>query len=584
MTKDFKNLAFLLKPLWEVNKLYVLLVLVKSIFVAPILLVASVLFMQTVINAIERGATFQEVVVIIIVFVGIMCASNLLNVAMEAYCKVARTKIYIEISKTIYTKAHGTDYVHYDNPEFYDNYTWTIREYTAKINEATESVKGLLTSVGTMAGMVTIILTAGPFVLLIGAAVMLATSFLRKRINKIELAESEEKNPLERKLNYAERVFYNKEYAADMKSTMLKNYVTDICDNAATGIVKTVSRHAKRGIAAYGFANVINNIGQAASMVYIAYEILVSGRISGAGYFAGLVSANGVLFMNLGALTQQFAQVNRMSLYTVKIREFFGVSSPIEENSGTVVADANPFSLQFKNVNFAYPNSQFALKNINMEIKKGQRIAIVGENGAGKTTFTKLLLRLYDVSSGEILINGENISRYELSSLRNNIGVLFQQTNTYAFSLAENLQLYNKLDHGQVQEIIDTAMNVRDIQPSQSLTREFDQDGLVFSGGQNQRLGLARLLAKDFGLLIMDEPSSALDPISEKQILDIIFKRSMHSTSIMIAHRLSTVRDFDLIHVFENGSIIESGDHDALMTLKGKYFEMFTNQSENYVK
>ncbi len=219
--------------------------------------------------------------------------------------------------------------------------------------------------------------------------------------------------------------------------------------------------------------------------------------------------------------------------------------------------------------------------------KKLPLFSITGASCAGKTTLTKLLLRLYDVNSGEVLVNGKNIRDYDIHDLRLNIGVVFQDIRVLAMSLRDNLTVYNNVSDEKLCEILDKLGLTEVLKKANEnldtmVSREFTEDGIALSGGEAQKLMLARLFTKSFGLLILDEPSSALDPLSEVKLMQDILDISNTATTVMIAHRLSTVRDFDCIYHIENGEIIESGTHDELMSRKGKYYEMFVKQGENY--
>ena len=185
-------------------------------------------------------------------------------------------------------------------------------------------------------------------------------------------------------------------------------------------------------------------------------------------------------------------------------------------------------------------------------------------------------------------INGINIKDYEIKSLRSRIGVAFQNTNIYAMSLYDNINIYSKEKNEKVIDAIERTKldkvitkNVAD--SNRDLTREFDDNGIMLSGGETQKIGIARLLAGDFGLLIFDEPSAALDPIAEYEMSELILASSNKATTIVIAHRLSTIRYADKIVLIDNGTIKEVGKHDELMKIKGKYYEMFTKQAENYI-
>ena len=253
------------------------------------------------------------------------------------------------------------------------------------------------------------------------------------------------------------------------------------------------------------------------------------------------------------------------------------------------ITQDKPFSVKISNVNFFYTKSNFALKDINLEIKPGEKIAIVGANGAGKTTLMKLLLRLYDVNSGFISYNNVPIEKYNLKGLRKKVGIAFQNTIIYATTLANNVKLYGDIPDESLKDII-SKCGLSDVlikhscDSSQEMTREFISDGIMLSTGEKQKLGLARIMANRFGLILLDEPSSTLDPISEYRLTQLLFSEANKTTSIIISHRLSVVRDAQCIYVMHDGRIVEKGTHSELMEFRGMYYEMYSKQSENYIK
>ena len=280
-----------------------------------------------------------------------------------------------------------------------------------------------------------------------------------------------------------------------------------------------------------------------------------------------------------------------LSLNAEKIREFFKMQSEIESaDEGNAIHPADgPFSVCIKNLDFSYENSNFRLSKVNLDIRKGEKIAIVGANGVGKTTLVKLLLRLYDANNGDILYNGISIKKYDPVKLRRKIGVAFQETNVYALSFIDNLTLYDDYSRDQINEIV-RKMELNSILEKGNgtidveMTREFNEKGVMISGGEAQKIALSRIISGEFGLLVLDEPSSALDPITEYNIMKLIMNAANLTTTIIVAHRLSTVRDADRIVVIDDGGIVEADTHDELMSIRGKYFEMFTKQAKNYVK
>ncbi|MCL2518786.1 MAG: ABC transporter ATP-binding protein/permease [Oscillospiraceae bacterium] len=325
--------------------------------------------------------------------------------------------------------------------------------------------------------------------------------------------------------------------------------------------------------------------------MYLVWQI-TQGNLT-LGSFAGMVIAANALQGQLGMIFNFYTQAQEMSIYADKIKAFFELESVIEpEISGKEYATVpeGSFGIELKDMSFAYDNSNFNLKNINFSVKPGEKIAIVGENGAGKTTLTKLLLRLYDPTDGEILINGVSLKEYYARKLRLNIGVAFQDSPIYSsLTMAQNMTIYNDSTEANLLDVakllgLDRVMEKSNADLHSEVTREFDKNGLILSGGERQRLSLSRLFTGEFGLLILDEPTSSLDPLAEYEMNKIIFNRANKTTTVFISHRLSNIRDADCIYLIDGGVIAEKGTHSELMNMHGKYYEMFTKQAENYTK
>jgi len=297
---------------------------------------------------------------------------------------------------------------------------------------------------------------------------------------------------------------------------------------------------------------------------------------------------------------ERIAKFPEHSLYIEKYRQFMNWEPEIKSGELPVCSFE---SLAIKSAGFEYtpcmPEKEGgkekkpvrALTDVSLEIRRGEKIALVGYNGAGKTTLIKLLLRLYDVTEGEILYNGINIKNYNTEQYRSHIGVVFQDYKLFAATIAENVLGGDYTDTEEQRETVLSALRASSFEDKLAqlpdgintpLTREFDEKGVNLSGGESQKVAIARVFAKPYELIIMDEPSSALDPISEYKLNHSILEGAKDRTVIFISHRLSTTRMADRIYMFENGSIIESGSHEELMALDGKYSEMFRVQAEKY--
>lgn len=242
--------------------------------------------------------------------------------------------------------------------------------------------------------------------------------------------------------------------------------------------------------------------------------------------------------------------------------------------------------IEFKNVSFAYPDSKkTVLKNLNLTLKQGERLAVVGKNGSGKTTFVKLLCRLYDPAEGEILFNGKNIKEYDYKEYLNLFSVVFQDFKLLALPLAQNLSGGEVYDKNKVLEVLKKAdLDLSKFKNAEEtyLYKNFDDEGVNISGGEGQKIAIARALYKDAPLIILDEPTAALDPIAEAEIYSKFDGLVKNKTSLYISHRLSSCKFCSHILVFDEGRIVQEGSHDELLAEDGLYSKLWNAQAQYY--
>ena len=307
------------------------------------------------------------------------------------------------------------------------------------------------------------------------------------------------------------------------------------------------------------------------------------------GSFTASLEAMSKLIWTINDIGEYFTKFNEHSMYIEKVKKF----TEYEPKITGELEDVPEFeSLKVKNLSFAYPFGEADAKildNISFEIKKGEKIAFVGYNGAGKTTLIKLLMRLYDCSDGEILYNGQNIKTFVPENYREHIGAVFQDYKVFAATVAENVLggVFDERDSDTVWSALEAASMAEKVRElpngiNSQLTTEFNADGVGLSGGESQKIAISRVFARPFELIIMDEPSSALDPVAEYELNNSILENAADKTVIFISHRLSTTQMADRIYMFDHGKIVEVGSHDALMSLDGKYAEMYRVQAKKY--
>lgn len=324
-------------------------------------------------------------------------------------------------------------------------------------------------------------------------------------------------------------------------------------------------------------------------LLYIIYKTLT--KSISIGQFNFYTTTANRLNTSIGDLLRRISSLYEHGLYVVDIFDFFELENEIHSGQVNIEPKDTPPTIEFVHVDFKYPlTNNYVLKDFNLKINPGEHIAIVGENGAGKTTIIKLLLRFYDVTSGAILINGTDIKDISLNSLYTSIGTLFQEFNFYHFTAKENIQVGNIEEKSNMKAIIRAAkesgahefIKNYDNKYDQILSKQFE-DGIEPSYGQKQKIALARAFYENPPVLVLDEPTSAIDPKSEFEIFEKLYDFAKNKTVIIISHRFSTVRNAEKIVVLDKGKIIESGTHIDLIKIKnGVYKKAFELQKRGY--
>ncbi len=588
INNTIKNIIWLYKPYLKYGKIFVILSLLFWCVIIPCTQIVGVYLPSTIVNMLSSGSTFMQIVICVIIMQCILMFQPMFEDIFNLFCKnKTLSRIDAKLKQEVYEKAIKTDLRYIDDPEYYDNYTWAVSQYAGKASEAQNMVNRIASTVITVISMLAIIGILSPLAVIVTIAGTIIENLMYIITNHYDVEQENELVPYDRKLGYYHRIFYESRYAMDIKSTAIKDYLFDGFENAQEKKINIIKKFACKMIPWSLAGNLTFYIARTFVILNIAYGIYV-GSIETVGAYITMMASVEALKSALNDLFYYVKDANRLGLYANKIRAFFNVKSVIEESSNKINAPEGLFSVKLESLGFSYDNSAFAIENITLDIKPGEKIALVGENGVGKSTLVKLLMRFYDVNSGDIYINGVNIKDYNLKSLRSRIGVAFQNTNIYAMSLYDNINIYDRKENEKVNDAIyktrlDKVITKNAADSNRELTREFEEDGIMLSGGEIQKIGIARLLAGDFGLLIFDEPSSALDPIAEYEMSELILDSSNRATTIVIAHRLSTIRHADRIVLIDNGTVKEIGTHDELMQAKGKYYEMFTKQAENYI-
>ena len=582
LRQGWGSICFLLAPWWKYGKTLMVGSFISSVLFVPAAGYFSATLAQAVIEMIEAGKPFEAAFLTGLTYLLLALALNLLHAVYEDfYLRWKRQEIEGTIERSIYEKALTVDYRHFDDPSYFDSYKLTTEKFASQSSEMLQNLFSLLSGVAKCIVYGALIASQGVALLLIVLGCSAFVAYAQIYWSRVSVERETAMVNDQRKADYLRRLFFDHTAVADLRASNIKKPLFSLFD----GSVKSRAAIYRKYGAKEFLTDILANLAQLGTTfavpVYVAWGVM-SGNIGGIGVYATLIASSLALKEALNALGWWSSQVALGVAYAQKVQHFFDTDSTIEASTDGEKASDGPFSVRFDHVSYRYGGSDdFAIRDLSLAIAQGEKIAIVGENGAGKTTLTKLLLRLYDADGGTVQINGRPIADYDVSTLRGRIGIAFQQSRLYALSVRENMTAYADADDARLKSCLE-EVGLR-LSLDAQVTKEFDENGAVLSGGDAQRLCLTRLLHSEFGLLILDEPSSALDPIAEYRIAKLIFDRSP-TTTVMVAHRLSTVVDADRIYLLSDGRIIESGTHAELMAQNGKYREMFLKQAEGYLK
>ena len=592
MKRVIDNQLFLWKLCFKTCPGYMIYFLYDGFRYQGIIFLEHVLGIRYVLHCAEYQEPFWKA----LLFIGIILVINMLQIIPDGYfihgwSYRSKPKLYRALKEKMYEKAAQIDLSCYDDPDYYNDFVLAVAE-------AESSIDRFLQMCNRIVQAFTILFTTGVFYLMTDAAGILFVLasfvlrfFISRIINKLNYKVRLKVNPLERKRNYVSRVFYLNDYAKELRlHPNVGEKLEKEFEEANDGIYAEQKKVGlKRSLLNFTNSYLVGDFIM--DGLYITYLVFQAAVLHSIDYSNAVVLFNrtGSLRRGMIDLADIFPQAQENSLYIDKIRAFLDYEPNIKRNEGADVPEGNAL-LDLKDISFKYKEDmEETLKKISLKVQPGEKIAIVGYNGAGKTTLIKLLMRLYDPTAGKILYHNRDIKEYRPDDYRRRIGVVFQDYQMYGASLKENVVM-DRAEEAADDEVITALKRAGFGERFDSLekgletpvTTEFDKAGINFSGGESQKVAISRAFYKDADILIMDEPSSALDPIAEYELNKAMESAAKGKTVFYISHRLSTTRDADRIILLENGRIAEEGTHDSLLKMNGKYAKMWQVQAGRY--
>ncbi len=585
-THTLYTVNYMVKRMWKERegKLYILITFILMPFNAIIPIIYTV-FPGMIINEL----TGQRRISVMAVYVGILILSPVLHQFISLYANVKSDKLYRSLD-TIFTAEFFEhialmDYDLLEDPDMqmkseraYD----MVGAYTAIITQ----IQNFITSVIGLVTYSAIIITVSPLVIVLILIIVYINSITaRIKNDKVRKINIEEQKYL-RFTEGARRYFTDIDYAKEIRSFNLTSYFINLfkkkCDDA-----NNVGIEATKVSERTDLINVsLSSFQQAVLYVYLIYNVLV--EKSGIGDMTICMSAVNQFAGSLKTVMEKYMFFEGMSVQIQDLIDFYSI--PAKHRKGNIIPHFDEHSkIEFKNVSFKYPGSDsYALKNISLTLDSSEKLCIVGANGSGKSTFIKLLTRLYLPTEGEILLNGININEYDYDIYQKLFAPVYQDFCLYRLSVGENIVLNNELDNDKLDNIgiscgLSEMIEKLPQRYDTPVTRQDSNIGISPSGGEAQKIAMARSVYKDGSIFLFDEPTAALDPLSEYEIYKRFNTIITNKCAILITHRLSAVQLSDKVAVFDNGNLIEYGTHTELYRNGGVYKEMFDKQAQFYI-
>lgn len=502
-------------------------------------------------------------------------------------------KIKNGISKTLYDKYISIDLSDINNSEFYNKYIRALNEADQRSVQVLNILQYFLSNLFSALGILSVIAILNPVLIIFSILPVISSFFINMKITKERYHYEMSLTQENRKIDYIKRIFSLPQFREEIRTHDYNELLFNKYSYSNDEIINTIKTKMPSIINKSVFgANLFSLINYGVPAVYLGWQVL--NKLISIGDFSTLLIGTANLSSSIFYMVTLAPQMAQHSLFINNLREILDYKSSMQSTDESKTIQKNKsHSIVLNNVSFKYNSSaDDILKNISLRINKGEKIALVGENGAGKSTLVKLILRLYDPQSGELYFDDENYKSLDVDSLRNEIAIVYQHFQSFAFSIGENVltrELKGNEDEHDVWEALKGSglYSKIDNLPDKlhtPLTNEFEENGTNLSGGESQKLAISKAIHKDAGVIIMDEPSSSLDPLSEHEMYLRMFNMCKDKTLILISHRLYSTKMVDKIYYMENGSIVESGSHEELIKLNGKYASLYNIQAEQYRK
>ncbi|MFL6463048.1 MAG: ABC transporter ATP-binding protein, partial [Bryobacteraceae bacterium] len=587
-----KNIPPVLRIVWDSGPYVVALGLFFRVLVSLVPVSAAAVSgrIVDVINNIVRqnGQPTQQLWWLVAIEFGLVMAGNVFGRAIDYYDRVLADRYTRHVSIQVMEHASSLDLQTYEDPVFYDRLERARVQATDRLGMI-QSIGRLFQQVITTAALSAAILWYSPWLLLLLVVCLIPAFLGESHFAFLNYALNFRQTPVKRELDYLRQVGGSKEAAKELKLFGLNRFLTNRFTTLSNQILDQNLRLSRSRLIAASLLSFLSTAGYYSAYIWVIYKTVT--RQLSIGQLTFLTQTIMNASNNISQIFSTLSGIADQALFLTDLLAFFEMRPTVVSKPNALPAPRPIVSgFEFRNVSFRYPGTERkVLDRLNFRLEPGERIALIGQNGQGKTTIVKLMTRLYDPTAGQILLDGVDLRDYSIEDLSKEIGVIFQDFMRYEMTARENIAV------GRIEYINDTDRIISAAEKSladgviarlprryeQMLGRRFE-GGVDLSGGEWQKLALGRAYLREAQVLILDEPTAALDARAEYEVFERFNELTESKMALFISHRFSTVRMAERIIVLENGAIAEEGNHDRLVSRGGRYAEMFELQASSY--
>ncbi len=585
-----KTLKYFFPVAWKFDKTYFILSAINVVIGAAVPF-PEIIFMPLLLDSlISPERDVRQIIIYAALMIGLRVVISLINTSLAVHLEKYQDKFYNFVAEEISQRCMEMDFALTENKEALDQIHRGREglDYSNGVHGISIAFFNILTNALKILGVVTVLAVSAPWMLLIIAVLLALSTVVNSRKNKIEIKFFTDLSKIERVWSYILWEVESYRFGKDVRIYGAAKTLIKKSDEQTKRIIKFEVDWENKLYPLSVLDAIVTAIRDFGTYLYLG-ALAIFGRIT-IGTFSQLVTAGGTLNASVQGAIFGFQDIVKRCNYAYEVVKLMEYPPMLQKGDRRVENLKTPHTIEFRNVSFSYPNTGVqVLKNVSITIKAGERLSVVGLNGAGKTTFIKLLCRLYDTDEGEILIDGVNIREYDYDEYMKLFSVVFQDFRLLSFTAKDNVLLGAEESDEAVDAMFEKVGLLDKINSlpkgrDTMMFREFDRDGVQLSGGEQQKLAIARALYKDAPVVILDEPTAALDPVAEYEIYCKFNDLVGGKTAVYISHRLSSCKFCDRIAVFSEGTIKELGTHDELVNREGGiYSEMFHAQAQYYV-